>query len=431
MKALSVENDLKRHLWLALALCVGVFGGVFVWASLFEISGAVVAEGSVGVQGEVKTIQHQEGGRVSRILVSEGDVVRSGAILMRLDGTNVRVELASVEKQLVEWTYKADRLHAELEGLEQIRFSDVLSGVFSKDQREEIQQDNIALMVARQKAVDGKEGQLREQIRQIEKRAEGLEVQREAKARELALVEEDIEANGKLRKKELVTRSAFNALRREAADAEGELGALVSEIAQARQTIGERQFALIEMQEEFRSSQLEELREAKAKIDQLEEQQRSARDRMDQLDIRAPEDGVVQELVVHTIGAVISPGAVVMKVVPKSDELIIRAQLDPNEIDRVFVGQDVRIRFPSFDARTTPEIFGVVDVVSADRVDGKDKSFYEARISIGKDQEERLFGQSLVPGMPAESYLQTGSRTILSYLFKPLSDQIEHVMRER
>ena len=246
-------------------------------------------------------------------------------------------------------------------------------------------------------------------------------------------MQEDIDTFEILREKDRVTKSALNSLKRQKAELQGEYGEIVSGLGQAKQAVSEKQFAILQLEQDSQAEILEQYQQVQAKIAQLEEQEISARDQLKHIIIRAPQNGIIHQLAVHTIGAVITPGETVMMVVPRGDKLIVEAQVSPSQIDRLSPNQDARLKFPAFDHRTTPEINANLSVISADRITDQTtrQSYYLVRLSFDSQELSKLGDKTLIPGMPVEVYLQTGYRSVLSYLVKPMMDQIEHALKER
>ena len=433
--AQSITKELRFHLILALILAIIVVGGLGVSSAYSNISSAVIASGSLVVEGNRKRVQHKEGGTVKEILVKEGDHVAIGDTLLRLDDTSTRANLAIITKHLAQTRASEARLIAERDGLNEISFPEIDSSVLSPSEMEDLFKSHTQLLLSKRNALAGNKSQLEEQINQIKTQIDGLEVQRIAKNDEITFIQRDITANESLLDKQLVTKSKVNTLKREKAELEGEYGAFVSDIAQLKQAISEKKYQIIQLDENYQSSVLEQYHETETQIAQLEQQEIAAREQLRHMEITAPQDGRVLQLAVHTIGAVISPGETVMVIVPSRDNLVIEAQVSPAQIDRLSPNQEARLRFPAFDRRTTPEINGTLKLISADRIvdtsSGTATAYYLVRININDGELARLEGKTLVPGMPVEVYLQTGDRTIMSYLVKPMVDQITHAFKER
>nr|WP_321483044.1 HlyD family type I secretion periplasmic adaptor subunit [uncultured Cohaesibacter sp.] len=429
----ALFQDVSRHLIVAFSIAFVIICGLFIFAGFAKISSAVVASGSIVVEGNIKRVQHKEGGIVKKIFVNEGDSVEAGASLICLDDTHAQANLAIITKQLLELRIQAARLLAERDGKAEISFPEASGNAYDKSELAEIQKSHSRLMASRQKSLQGRKNQLREQIKQLESQIDGLEVQRASKADEIRFIQEDINTFEILRKKDRVTKSSLNTLKREKAEIEGEFGEIVSNLGQAKQAVSEKRFAILQIEEDSQAQILEQYQEVHTKIAQLEEQEISARDQLKHVAIQSPQRGIVHQLAVHTVGAVITPGETVMMIVPYGDKLIVEAQVSPTQIDRLTPNQDARLKFTSFDHRTTPEINANLAVISADRITDQTtrQSYYLVRLSFDRKELKKLGDKTLIPGMPVEVYLQTGYRSILSYLVKPMMDQIEHAFKER
>ncbi len=424
----ELSKTVRKHLFFSLFVTIFVVIGIGGWATFTEISGAVVSSGTVVVESNIKQVQHREGGIVRQINVKDGDLVDSGDLLLSLDDTVTRANLAVVTKQLRELTAQELRLEAERDELKAISWPEERIESLG-----DIERGQQLLLEARQNSKDGRKNQLEEQIRQFNKQSEGLEAQVTAKESEIELIKEELADLDGLLNKQLVSKSRVSALRREQARLSGEYGDLIAQIARTKEAISERQIQILQIEESYRAEVLEQLQEARSRIAQLEEQKIAAEDELTRVDIVAPRSGFVHQLSVHTIGGVVAPGETVMQIVPREDQLIIEAQVQPVDIDQLAPGQVARIRFPSFDQRTTPELNAKLLTVAADLTQDERTglSYYTAKLIIDDTELEKLGSQTLVPGMPVETFLQTGERTVLSYLVKPVTDQIAHAMRER
>lgn len=423
-----LRKTVRNHLLFALFIAIFVVAGIGGWATFTEISGAVVSSGTVVVETNIKQVQHREGGIVRDIRVKNGDVVEAGELLISLDDTVTRANLAVITKQLTEMTAQERRLEAERDDIRSIEWP-------GSDQREltDIERGQQLLLEARQNSKDGRKNQLEEQIRQFNKQTLGLEAQVTAKVSEIELIDEELSDLDGLLNKQLVSKSRVTSLRREKARLEGEHGDLIAQIARTREAISERRIQILQIEESYRAEVLEQLQEVRSRIAQLEEQKIAAEDELTRVEILAPQNGYIHQLSVHTIGGVVAPGETVMQIVPREDQLIVEAQVRPIDIDQMAPGQQARVRFPSFDQRTTPELSAELLTVSADLTQDErtGTSYYVARLVIDEDELDKLGTQTLVPGMPVETFLTTGDRTVLSYLVKPITDQIAHALRER
>lgn len=424
----ALSKTVRGHLLFALFVTGFVVIGIGGWATFMEISGAVVSSGTVVVESSTKHVQHREGGIVKEIRVKDGDQVRAGDLLISLDDTVTRANLSVITKQLRELSAQELRLEAERDDLPAISWPQERIAALG-----DVERGQQLLLEARRKSKEGRKNQLEEQVRQFNKQADGLEAQVSAKETEIELIREELADLDNLLTKQLVSKSRVTALRRESARLEGEYGDLIAQIARTKEAISERHIQILQIEESYRAEVLEQLQEARSRVAQLEEQKIAAEDELTRVDIVAPRNGYVHQLSVHTIGGVVSPGETVMQIVPEEDQLIIEAQVQPVDIDQLAPGQEARVRFPSFDQRTTPELKAQLLTVSADlnQDERTGLSYYTAKLVIKDHELEKLGSQTLVPGMPVETFLQTGDRTILSYLVKPVMDQIAHAMRER
>ncbi len=423
-----LRHTVRNHMLFALLLTIVIIGGIGGWAAFTEISGAVVSSGTIVVESNTKQVQHREGGIVRDIRVKNGDVVEAGDLLIRLDDTVTRANLAVVTKQLTDLTAQELRLAAERDDLRTIEWPEQRMTSLG-----DVERGQQLLLEARQNSKEGRKNQLEEQIRQFNKQTEGLEAQVAAKTSEIELIGEELDDLGGLLDKQLVSKSRVTALRREKARLDGEYGDLIAQIARTREAISERHIQILQIEETYRAEVLENLQEVRSRIAQLEEQKIAAEDELTRVDILAPRNGYVHQLAVHTIGGVIAPGETIMQIVPREDQLIVETQVRPVDIDQMSPGQHARVRFPSFDQRTTPELNAELLTISADlnQDERTGMSFYVARLVIDESELTKLGDQALVPGMPVETFLQTGDRTVLSYLVKPIRDQIAHALRER
>jgi HlyD family secretion protein len=279
----------------------------------------------------------------------------------------------------------------------------------------------------------GQKGLLAERIAQLGKEVEGLTGQAAAKEREITLVAKELDGTRQLYKQGLMTLSRLTDLERSAARLDGERAQLVAATAETRGKIAEMELEIIQIDQKLRSEVGAQLADLRTKLSEFEERKTAARDQLDRLAITAPQSGTVHELLVHTIGGVVRAADSLMLIVPSATVLAIDAKIAPREIDRVHAGQKVALRFSTFNQRMTPEIEGELVRVSADVMEDERTglSYYTARINIPADQLNRLGMVKLMPGMPVETFIATEERTVLSYLMKPLSDQVVHVFRQQ
>ena len=288
------------------------------------------------------------------------------------------------------------------------------------------------LFQLRRKARSGQKQQLGERIQQLREEIQGITGQAAAKKREIELIGQELEGVRDLWRKNLVQIQRVTALERDSARLEGERGQLIAATAQSKGKISEIELQIIQIDQDLRSEVAKELREVQAKIAELVERKVAAEDQLKRIDIRAPQDGLVHQLVVHTVGGVITPGEAMMLIVPEADNLTVEAKLNPQDIDQVQPGQKAVLRFSTFNQRTTPELNGTVTRISADVTQDKQTglTFYTIRVALPREEVARLGNIRLVAGMQAEVFVQTQDRTPLEYFLKPLHDQIARAFRE-
>lgn len=413
------------------ALLLGVGG----WAATVPLASAVIAQGAVVVDNSVKKIQHPVGGRVGEIRVRDGDRVRQGDLLLRLDETVVRANLQILVRQLDEIAIRTARLDAERDGAAEMTTPPALVGRLDQPDIAMIVAGERSLFASRRSANNGQKAQLRERIAQLREEAEGLAAQQAAKAAEASLVRKELAGQEQLWSQNLIPISKLTATQREATRLEGERAQLISSAAATRGRIAEIELQIIQIDQNLRAEVIKELREAQAREAELVERRTAIEDQLDHIDLRAPQSGVVHQLTAHTVGGVVAPGEQIMLIVPENDALVVEARVAPQDIDSVRAGQEAFIRFPAFNMHTTPEFKGQVTRVSADltRDERTGIGYYVVRLALAGGEGDRPedAGLRLVPGMPAENHIRTGERTALSYVLKPLSDQISRAFKER
>lgn len=428
----NARISVRRHLFLSsagVALLVFGLGGLAVGT---ELAGAVVATGIVAVEGSVKKVQHPTGGVVGEIHVRDGDRVKAGDVVIRLDETVARANLAMITKSLDELAARQARLEAERDGLEAIAFLPFLAERLSDPEVAGAMLGEQRLFRSRRESRDGQKAQLRERVAQLREQIDGTDLQAEAKADEIRLIQDELKGVQDLWKKNLVPMNRVTALKREETRLRGERGQLIAGIAQSKGRISETELQAIQIDQDLRSEVAKELREVQAKTAELVERKIAAEDQLKRIDIRAPLDGVVHQSSVHTVGGVVAPGDQLMLIVPDSDDLSIEAKVLPQDIDQLQRGQDTVLRLSALNQRTTPELRGKVSMIASDVVVDQRTGlqYYPVRIAFAEGERDRLKGVKVVPGMPVESFIQTGYRTVFSYLTKPFADNVARAFRQ-
>ena len=426
------HRQVHRYLVAGVATCLLLVGGVGGLAAVTKMSGAVIAAGRLVVDSNVKKVQHPTGGVVGEIRVREGDRVKAGDILVRLDETTTRTNLAIVSKGLDEFYARLARLEAERDGKDTLSFPEVLTSRRDEAGVAASMAGEQSLFDFRRQARSGQRSQLRERIAQLTQETAGLTEQLQAKRREIELIQIELEGVRSLWHRKLIGIERMTSLERDAVRLEGEHGQLTAGIAQVKGKASEIELQIIQIDQDLRSEVATDLRETQGKVSEFVERKVAAEDQLKRIDLRSPQDGVVLQLAVHTIGGVITPGEQVMQIVPVTDDLTVEAHIAPQDIDQVTMGQNAILRLSAFNRQTTPELTGTLSRISADLTteERTGAAFYVARVTLPKTEVAKLRGLALAPGMPAEVFFPTGDRTMLSYLVKPLSDQIQKAFRE-
>jgi HlyD family secretion protein len=432
-KASPTRRSIRRNVLAGLTVFVILAGAVGGWAGTTELSGALIASGQVVVDSNVKKVQHPTGGVVGELNVRDGQRVRGGDVVVRLDQTVTRANLSIITKGLDElWARKA-RLAAERDSAKGVVFPVQLENRNKEPEVAEIIENERKLFQLRETSRSGQKAQLRQQVAQLNEEIVGMTAQQRAKKREVELITRELDGVRDLFKKNLIPINRLTQLEREATRVDGEQAQLVASIAQAKGKISEIELKIIQIDQDLSSEVAKEMREVDARIGEFVERRIAAQDQLQRVDIRAPQDGTVFQLTVHTVGGVVSAGEAVMLIVPDADSLTVEARVNPQDIEQVQLDQKTMLRFPAFNAATTPQIEGQVSRISADISSDQrtGQSFYTVRISIAPEELTRLGQVKLIPGMPVECFIQTGDRTVISYLLKPLRDQLMRTFRER
>jgi HlyD family secretion protein len=427
------RRSIRRHELAGLALVIVLAVGVGGWAGTAKLSGALIAPGSIVVDSNVKKVQHPTGGIVGELRVSDGDHVKLGDILVRLDDTVTRANLAIVTKGLNGLAARKARLESERDGLESVVFpADLLARADDPDVAHVLNSER-KLFDLRRSARIGQKAQLRERVSQLDEEIRGIKAQRDSKVKQIGIIKQELAGVTELWKRNLVQFSKLTELQREEARLEGEIAQLVAQGAQVGGKVAETQLQIIQIDRDLSSEVAKETREIDGKIGEFVERKITAEDQLKRVDIRAPQNGIVFQSAVHTVGGVITAGDTIMQIVPEADNLAVEAKVNPQDIDQLKVGQSALLRLSAFNQRTTPEVNGVVTRISADTTTDQRtaQSYYTIRISLPLKEIAQLGNIKFIPGMPVEAFVQTGERTMLAYLAKPLTDQLMRTFRER
>ena len=430
-------TSVRRYVLAGIATLVLLFGGIGGWAATTDLAGAVMASGTVVVAGNVKKIQHPTGGVVGEIYVKNGDRVKSGDLLVRLDETMTRANLQVITKQLDELIGRQARLRAERDDAATIEFPQELLKRSVEPSVAQILTGEKKLFESRVNSRNSQKGQLGERILALDEEIGGLKSQAESKALEIELIGKELTGLEILEAKQLVTTTKLMSLRREGARLKGERSQMLASAASSKGKIAEIQVQRLGIDHDAKSEVLKELRESEGKIAELSERRTAADDQLRRVELHSPVDGVVHQMSVFTVGGVVNTAEPLMLIVPEGDKLVIEAKIAPQDIDQARAHEDAIIRFPAFNQRTTPHVSGRIINIAADLTHDQPQqqqgnpAYYQARIEILDDEMSKLAGLKLVPGMPAEVQIRTTSRTAITYLLKPLQDQFAKAFKER
>lgn len=412
---------------------VVLFGGFGSWAALTTLAGAIIAPGQVEVSQDRQVVQHLDGGVVQEILIKEGSAVRSGDVLLRLDGSALRSELAIVEDQLFDIAARRARLDAQSREDLAIRFPEGLQQVSAtRPDFAEILAGQSSLFAKQAEALAQARAQRLKQIDQITSQMEGMTAQAKAIQAQIDLLQAEVLVQQHLLEKGLTQSTRVLAVERELAQMRGQLGEIMSSRAQAATRITEIEIAISALTTQKRENAETELRDLAARQLELTERKAALGERIDRLAVRAPAPGIVLGLKVTTPQSVIRPADTLMYVVPQDRPLIVAARVPVTHVDEVHLGQQVHLIFSALPSRTAQDLYGRVTLVSADSLTDETTGgkFYRVEIAIDAKALQARAGAEIVPGMPVEAFIRTIDRTPLSYLFEPLNDYFRMAFRE-
>jgi epimerase transport system membrane fusion protein len=419
MPETSIEGPKK----IGFMMLFSVFGLFGLWATFAPISGAVLAPGQVAVKSYKKIIQHLEGGIVSELEVGNGDKVEAGDLLLKLDNTQSLALLGVATAQHANLTAQESRLIAESKQLATVDFPELWSE-FDSQYRDEIDSQS-AIFQSRKEAREGSIEVLTQRAEQLQSQIAGLEALKESKSTLAASYSNELEDVRTLLDQGFSDIAILRSVERNLATFEGEAADLAARISANKIAISETRLQILQINKEFQNEVVNALADVQASLKDVSERIIALQDVVNRTDIKAPAAGIINGLTVHTAGEVITAGSPIAEIVPVTEELILEARIPINDIDRVYPNQEARIRFSSF-GNSTPNVFGTVLTISADAyVDEVNRSsYYLARIEVPPEGISELGELELLPGMPAEAFITTQSRTLVQYLFKPFSNAL-------
>lgn len=416
-----------------MVVVLAIFGGIGVWSAFAPLARAVLAPAVLSVKGELKVVQHLEGGIVAEVYVEEGEHVSKDQLLVRLNPIQAGATVSRFRYQLDQALLRAARLEAELRGDDRITLSEELQERASEVPAiMDMVADEQAQLDARQESFNGNITILEQRIEQYNAQISGLNIQRQSRLDQIDIFEDEIVGLRELYRKGFYPRSQVLEMERALVRLKGAVGSDDAEIARAQSGAGESKSQIINMKQRFREQVVGELHEVQAEIADLKERVVVADDIYKRIEIRAPQSGIIQNLQVHTIGGVVNPGQALMEIAPQDKSLVIDARVSPTDVDSVSIGQSAEVRLTALNLRNTPTIFGIVKTISGDALTVREtgEQYFRARVEIPDEELQKLGPVKLSAGMPAEVLIQAGERTALEYLMKPLIDAYARGLNE-
>ena len=427
----KIKTSLKGPIVSGLTILLIFIVGATVWASSAKLASAIIAVGQLKVDSNRKQIQHLDGGIVNEIIVSDGQRVKKGDTLVILDPVQAKSSLGIVAGALFTAELKRSRLQAERDNTDQPDFTRFLHREH-EDKNSLIDAQQSLFSIRRSVQVSQQEI-LHQQIENLKSQISGFESQQASTKTQIEISKDELVNLKNLKARGLVGNERLLELERNLAQLEGRAGELVSSIASAKASIDEKRLELIRVKRSFHEQVLAELQDVESEIIDLQERANAATHHLQQMVVKAPVDGLIVGLNVHTEGGVVVPGQLLMEIVPDNDALIVEGQVLPTDVDDLLVGQSARVKLSGLQQRTTPELTGMLQYVSADSMldERSGMTYFIIRVSIAAEELAKLPSEGLIPGMPAEVFVQTGERTALEYLLQPLSDTIDRAWREK
>jgi len=432
-ESISDQLGTRRSVLVGTTIILIFFGIFGAWAVFAPLDSAAIASGKLAVENNRKVVQHLEGGIVKEILVRDGEAVKTGQPLIRLVSIQPRAQLQLIRGQRNALLARAARLRAERDGNVGLSFPEELTAQGDDSRVQETMLGQLNIFAARRDAIEGKRQILGQRVAQFREEIAGIEAQIWSADEQLVLIEDELTGLQTLFAKGLTPKSRILELQRRKAEIQGERGQNLSAIARAKQNITEAEIRIFELRTEQVSEVVSELREVEIELLAVQERLGSAEDVQRRTDVVSPADGVIVDMQITNVGAVIQPGERLLDVVPGNEKLVIDARVAPTDIDVVYPGLPAQVRLVAFNQRITPTVEGAVTSVSADSLidEATGESYFTARIEISNPDDPTLDGLVLLPGMPAEVLIRTGERTLLQYLLSPVQQSFTRSLTEQ
>ena len=426
------EKSLHKEVRAGVFLCAALVFGLGGMAAFLPMTGAVIGPGEVTVSTYVKEIGHPSGGVVADIMVRDGAHVKKGQALMRLDSKVSGAAATYTGENVDQLLARAARLTAERDNAAGVAFPAELTRRAGDPNIAALLEQERKTFILRRDTRRSMIAQLGQRISQAQADVASSRTKAQSFNDQATLINDELDATRKLYQKRYTTLDRLNALERSASGLAAEAGSAREGAVSGVARIGELRLQMGSIGAEARSTAAAELMDVLARVSELRRARVAADDSYERAVIRAPQAGVVDKLAYRTVGGIVPAGQTILEIVPDDDNMIVEATISPVDIDQVHAGQTATVRFSAFSTRTTPELIGTVTHVSADRTDDKTthSAFYRVTVALGRAEIAKLGELRLRPGMPAETFIQTGRRTMLSYILKPLSDQFKRAFRE-
>ena len=429
----KADPDYRRVATIGLII-IGVTFGVFgLWAALAPLNSAVVAPGMVVIESNRQVVQHLEGGIVRKVLIHEGDHVQSGQMLFQLDPVQTNASVNITRNQLFSMLAKRDRLIAERDHAPSVRFSSEVMAASGDPMVAQAVSDEQRQFLERRATLQSQIAVLQTRISELQTEIGGMDTERRSMDQQTGYLSEEIAGLQELYKQDLVPKPRLLAVQREFAQLQGQIGRSRADKARTEKSIGETELQMRQLQQQLYQDVSKELAEVETQSGDLRQRFTVAEDQARRINVTAPMSGVAQNLRVFTEGAVVRPGDPLVEIAPDHGQMIIQAHVSPNDVDSVHSGQQVQVRFPSFHSRSTPVITGVVRSVSQDRLvdEGTHSAFFMAIVYVSDVKLPAELQGRLRAGLPAEVVVPTGARSVMQYIWQPLSNALTKTGRER
>lgn len=423
----------RRYAIAGYALIAAFFGIAGAWAAFVRLDRAVVSQGVIVAESSRKIVQHYEGGMVQAILVKDGQAVRAGDVLLRVDPVQSQASADLFRNQLDAALVLEARLRAEQDRTDDLRLPADLAARRQEPALARMIADQVGEMAERRKTLEGQLALVEAKVTQLRTEISGLAVEKSSVEGQVGFIRQELEGLRSLHERNLIPLSRLLVMERERTRLEGVIGRSVAERAKAENAISEAGLQTTQLKQKLQEAVTAQLLDTRQKIGELREKLVVAQDVFRRHEIRATHEGVIQGLKVYAIGQVIRSGEPLMEIVPTTDRLVIAVQFSPNDLETVRAGMRAEIKFPSFQARRTPTLFGTLATVSRDRLvdDGTKQPYFAGTVEIDEPTLPPEVRHRLLAGLPAEVVVSAGERTALEYMFAPFFDAMGRAFHER